>query len=30
MRATILLTPFMLTLTLLSSCSSPPNPPTVD
>lgn len=30
MRATILLTPFMLTLALLASCSSPPKPPTVD
>lgn len=30
MHATILLTPFMLTLALLASCSSPPKPPTVD
>lgn len=30
MRATILLTPFLLSLTLLASCSSPPKPPTVD
>lgn len=30
MRTTILLTPFMLTLTLLASCSSPPKPPSVD
>lgn len=30
MRATILLTPFLLTLTLLASCASPPKPPTVD
>lgn len=30
MHATILLTPFMLTLALLASCSSQPKPPTVD
>lgn len=30
MHATMLLTPFMLTLALLASCSSPPKPPTVD
>jgi outer membrane protein OmpA-like peptidoglycan-associated protein len=30
MHATILLTPFMLTLALLASCGSPPKPPTVD
>lgn len=30
MRTTILLTPFMLTLTLLASCGSPPKPPSVD
>ncbi|MGM9484893.1 OmpA family protein [Roseateles sp. NT4] len=30
MRVTILLTPVMLTLTLLASCSSPPKPPSVD
>lgn len=30
MQATMLLTPFMLTLALLASCSSPPKPPTVD
>lgn len=30
MHATILLTPVMLTLTLLASCSSPPKPPTAD
>ncbi len=30
MRALILLTPFMLVLTLLASCNSPPKPPTVD
>lgn len=30
MHATILLTPVMLTLTLLASCSSPPKPPTVN
>jgi len=30
MRAFILLTPFMLWLMLLSSCSSPPKPPSVD
>jgi outer membrane protein OmpA-like peptidoglycan-associated protein len=30
MHAIILLTPFMLTLALLASCSSPPTPPTVD
>lgn len=30
MHATILLSPFMLTLALLASCSSPPKPPTVD
>jgi len=30
MHATILLTPVMLTLALLASCSSPPKPPTVD
>ncbi|MFG6433018.1 OmpA family protein [Roseateles sp. LYH14W] len=30
MRATILLTPFLLSLMLLASCSSPPKPPSVD
>ncbi|WP_457356042.1 OmpA family protein [Roseateles sp. P5_D6] len=30
MRAPILLSPFLLSLTLLASCSSPPKPPTVD
>ncbi len=30
MRAFILLTPFMLTLMMLASCTSPPKPPTVD
>lgn len=30
MHATILLSPFMLTLALLASCTSPPKPPTVD
>lgn len=30
MRAIVLLTPFMLWLMLLASCSSPPKPPTVD
>jgi outer membrane protein OmpA-like peptidoglycan-associated protein len=30
MPTTILLTPFMLTLTLLASCGSPPKPPSVD
>ena len=30
MHTTILLTPFMLTLALMASCSSPPKPPTVD
>jgi type IV secretion system protein VirD4 len=30
MHSSILLTPFLLTLALLASCSSPPKPPTVD
>lgn len=30
MHATMLLTPFILTLTLLASCTSPPKPPTVN